>query len=193
MTGVEADRTLAERNSPSLDERVRELEAGVALLKRAHGQPAGLTIVAFSGDMDRLMAAFMLACGAAAMGMKVSMFFTFWALAALRRKAVYKGKSPIEKLLTAMMPAGPEHLGLSRWSVLGLGKRFFHYLLRRKHIESLKNLVALAQELNIRMVACEMSMEVLAIGRDELIDGVEFGGVATCIDSTLDGTLTFFV
>src|SRR5664279_502116 len=107
--------------------RLRELESQVAELSRAQARTRqGIAIIAFSGEMDKLMAAFMLATGAAAMGMTVSMFFTFWALAAVRRETTFRGKGFIDRLLTAMLPSGPGRLGLSRWNMFGLGRPFFH-------------------------------------------------------------------
>jgi peroxiredoxin family protein len=175
------------------ESRLRELEAQVARLAGSRPRPAGLTIIAFSGDMDKLLAAFMLANGAAAMGMPVTMFFTFWALAALKRKTVFKGKRAFGKFVTAMLPAGPRRLGPSRWSMFGLGRLCFDALMRRQHLSSLPDLIALAREMNVRIVACETAMAVMAITRDELVDGLQFGGVASCLDAAQSSAATFFV
>ncbi len=173
--------------------RLRDLEAQVALLSRARQPLSGLTIIAFSNDMDKIVAAFMLANGAAAMGIPVAIFFTFWGLAALKRKAIFKGKGPVDRLLTAMLPAGPHRLGPSKWSMLGMGRLFFAALMRRRCITSLEELIALSRELNVRLVACETAMEVMAVTREELLEGVEFGGVVSCIDEALNGNVTLFV
>jgi peroxiredoxin family protein len=193
MNSVGWQESVTEQNE-TIEARLRELEAQVAALARAQRQPpAGLTIIAFSNDMDKLLAAFTLATGAAAMGMSVSMFFTFWALAALKRKTIFKGKRGVEKVLTAILPAGAHRLGVSKWNLLGLGRIFLEARMRRRHVESLRNLVALARELDVRMVACETSMELMAVTKDELVEGVGCGGVATCLDAAFSGAVTLFI
>jgi peroxiredoxin family protein len=173
--------------------RLRELEAQVAALTRAGQKPAGMTFIAFSNDVDKLSCAFMLANAAAAMGVQVSMFFTFWALTALRRKRSFAGKSLIERLFTAMTPAGSRGLGSSKWNLLGAGRLLFRRLMRRRGMNSLESLIATALELNVRIVACEAVMGVMAVTRDELIEGVQFGGAAAALDMALGGTITLFV
>lgn len=157
------------------------------------GAPTGMTLIVFSDDIDRLLAAFMLANGAAAMGMPVSMFFTFWALAAVRRKTVFAGKRPLERLVTTMLPAGPRHLALSKWDLFGLGRRFFAAWMRRRRIEDVESLMDLSRQLGVRIVACETAMGALAVTRDEIAEGTEFGGVATCLAACPQGTITLFI
>lgn len=174
--------------------RLRDLESQVAELSKAQAHiRQGITIIAFSGEMDKLMAAFMLATGAAAMGMRVSMFLTFWALAAVRKDSTFRGKGFIDRLLTAIQPSGPERLGLSRWNMLGLGRPFFNYVLRKRHVEKLGSLVRLARELGVRMVACQTAMEVMGLTRAEMLEGIEFGGVATCLDAAQSSGSTLLI
>ena len=136
----------AEATVRATADRLGKLESQVAELSRAQAHTRqGITIIAFSGEMDKLMAAFMLATGAAAMGMTVSMFFTFWALAAIRQRTSVPGKGLLDRLLTMMLPSGPERLGLSRWNMLGLGRLFFNRVLRKRHVETLGSLVLLAR------------------------------------------------
>lgn len=139
------------------------------------------------------MAAFMLATGAPAMGMPVSMFFTFWGLAALKKETSFKNKNLMERLLTAMLPSGPAAVGVSKLNLCGLGKRFFTSLMRKHCVEPLSNLIHLACEMNIRMVACQTSMELMAIRKEELLAGVECGGVATCLDTAIGCGATVFI
>jgi peroxiredoxin family protein len=170
-------------NVHATEARLRELESQVAELAQAQIRSRqGITIIAFSGEMDKLMTAFMLATGAAAMGMTVSMFFTFWALAAVRKGSKFQGKGFLDRLLTAMLPSGPDRLGPSRWNMLGLGRPFLKHVLRTRHVETLGNLVLLARAMGVRMVACQTSMEVMGLTREEMLEGVELGGVATCLD-----------
>jgi peroxiredoxin family protein len=129
------------------------------------------------------MAAFILATGAAAMGMNVTMFFTFWGLLALKRKTSFQGKAILDRILTAVLSAGPGRLGLSKMNLFGLGRLFLSRVMRVRHVEPLGNLICLAREMNVRIVACQTAMEIMGIARAELVDGIGFGGVATCLDS----------
>ena len=174
--------------------RLQELELQVAELSRAQSRGhQGLTIIAFSGEMDKLMAAFTLATGAAAMGMSVSMFFTFWGLAAIRQRRSLRRKGLIDRLLTAVLPSGPRRLGLSRWNMCGLGGPLLAYVLRKRHVETLGNLVHLAKDMGVRMVACQMSMELMGMTREEMLEGIEFGGVATCLDAAQSSGSTLLI
>jgi peroxiredoxin family protein len=151
------------------------------------------TVVAFSGDMDKLMAAFIIATGAAAMGMEASMYFTFWGLSAIRKRTSLKNKKITEKLMSLMLPSGPASVGTSKMNMLGMGPVFFRHVMRKKNVQTLPDLVALAQEAGVRMVACQMSMDVIGITKEELIDGVECGGVATYLADARDSRITLFV
>jgi peroxiredoxin family protein len=152
-----------------------------------------VTMVVFSGDLDKLMAAFIVATGAAAMGMEVSMFFTFWGLAAVKKKAQYKGKPLTEKMMAVMLPSGPDRVGTSKMNMLGLGPAFFKMIMGKKKVQSLPELIELAREMEVKMVACEMSMDVMGIKREELIDGLEYGGVATYLGDASDSKVTLFI
>jgi peroxiredoxin family protein len=151
------------------------------------------TIIAFSGDMDKLLAAFSIATGAVAMGMEVSMFFTFWGLTALKKKTILKGKTLSEKLIALMLPRGPDRLGTSRMNMLGIGPVFFKRLMRKKNVQSLPDMLTLARDLGVRMVACRTSMDMMGIGEGELIDGLEFAGVATYLADARSSRISLFV
>ncbi len=151
------------------------------------------TIIAFSGDMDKLFATFVLATGAAASGMQVSIFFTFWGLNALRKKSVLRGKGLCEKLMALMLPSGPARLGTSRMNMFGAGPVFFRYVMRKRNVQSLPDLLTAAREAGVRLVACRTSMEVMGIRQEELIDGVEFGGVATYLADARDSRISLFI
>ena len=127
------------------------------------------------------------------MGMQVSIFFTFWGLVALKRKTVFKGKPISEKMIAAMLPSLPTRVGTSKLNMLGVGPEFFKHVMRGKNIESLPQLIDLAQELDVRFVACEMSMRVMGITAEELREGVELGGVATYLQDAADSRVTLFI
>lgn len=188
-----------ERIALKMDERFSALEArveeAICSVRAANSKELSdrATIVAFSGDMDKLLATFVIATGAAAMGMQVSIFFTFWGLVALKRRTIFKGKPITEKMIAAMLPSLPSRVGTSKLNMLGIGPEFFKSVMKGKNIESLPQLIELAEELGVRLVACDMSMRVMGIKGEELREGVEFGGVATYLQDAADSRVTLFV
>jgi peroxiredoxin family protein len=157
---------------------------------------SGLTMVVFSGDLDKILAAFILANGAAAMDLPVSMFFTFWGLNVLRREGpvtLTQNKSFIEKMFGWMMPKGPNKLTLSKMNMGGLGTMLMKKEMAKKNVYDLPKLISSAQEQNVRFIACTMSMDVMGIKKEELIPGIGYGGVGTCIDSADRSRMTLFI
>jgi peroxiredoxin family protein len=152
------------------------------------------TIVVFSNDLDKVLAAFVIATGAAASGLETSMFFTFWGLTVLRRPGAWKpGQRPLERLLGALLPAGTGQLHTSQLDCFGAGARLLRRMMKERQIASLEELVAVGRELGIRMIACTMSMEALGIAKEELVDGVDHGGVATYVADAARSRVTLFV
>lgn len=152
------------------------------------------TFVVFSGDLDKTIAAFIIANGAAAMGRKVTMFFTFWGLNILRKpKKVKVVKTFIEKMFGMMMPRGTTKLGLSRMNMGGAGAKMIRGIMKQKGISSLEELIESAKNHGVRIVACQMSMDIMGIHQEELIDGVELGGVATFIGSGEESDMSLFI
>ncbi len=152
------------------------------------------TFIVFSGDLDKTIAAFILANGAASLGRKVTMFFTFWGLNILRRpEKVSVSKSFIEKMFGMMMPRGSRKLGLSRMNMLGAGSKMIRGIMKSKGISSLEELIESARNHGVRIVACQMSMDVMGIKQEELIDGVKLGGVATFIGSGESSDISLFI
>jgi peroxiredoxin family protein/TusA-related sulfurtransferase len=152
------------------------------------------TFVVFSGDLDKTIAAFIMANGAAAMGRKVTMFFTFWGLNILRRpEKVSASKNFIEKMFGVMMPRGTKKLGLSRMNMGGAGAKMIRWIMREKGISSLEELIDSAKAHGVRIVACQMSMDIMGIRQEELIDGVELGGVSTFLGSGEESDMSLFI
>ena len=152
------------------------------------------TFVVFSGDLDKTIAAFIIANGAASLGRKVTMFFTFWGLNILRKpKKVKVAKNFIEKMFGAMLPRGTTKLGLSRMNMLGAGPKMIRGIMKQKGISSLEELIESAKAHGVRIVACQMSMDIMGIRQEELIDGVELGGVATFIGSGEESDMSLFI
>ena len=152
------------------------------------------TFVVFSGDLDKTIAAFIMANGAAAMGRKVTMFFTFWGLNILRRpEKVSVVKSFVEKMFGAMMPRGTKKLGLSRMNMGGAGAKMIRWIMKEKGISSLEDLIDSAKSHGVHIVACQMSMDIMGIHKEELIDGVEMGGVSTFLGSGEQSDMSLFI
>ncbi len=152
------------------------------------------TFVVFSGDLDKTIAAFIMANGAAAMGRKVTMFFTFWGLNILRRpEKVRAEKNLIEKMFAVMMPRGTKKLGLSRMNMGGAGAKMIRWIMKEKGISSLEELIESAKAHGVRIVACQMSMDIMGIRKEELIDGVELGGVSTFLGSGEQSDMSLFI
>lgn len=152
------------------------------------------TFVVFSGDLDKTIAAFIMANGAAAMGRKVTIFFTFWGLNILRRAQKVKVKKAfIEKMFGFMMPRGSKKLGLSRMNMGGAGAKMIRAIMKNKGVSSLEELIESAIDHGVRLVACQMSMDIMGIRKEELIDGVELGGVSTFLGSGEKSDMSLFI
>ena len=152
------------------------------------------TFVVFSGDLDKTIAAFIMANGAAAMGRNVTIFFTFWGLNILRRTEKVKVKKTfIEKMFGFMMPRGTKQLGLSRMNMGGAGALMIRSIMKNKGVSSLEELIESAKSHGVHLVACQMSMDIMGIHKEELIDGVELGGVSTFLGSGEQSDMSLFI
>ena len=153
------------------------------------------TIIVFSGEFDKVMAAFIIANGAAAMDDDVTMFFTFWGLNALRRteNVPTSGKSFLQKAFSTMMPQGASHLRLSHMNFAGVGPRLMQKMMRENKVMPLQDLIDSAQEQGVKMVACAMSMDIMGLKEEELIDGLEYAGVAAYLGDTDEANVNLFI
>ncbi len=151
-------------------------------------------IVVFSGDLDKALAAFIIANGAASMGKKVTMFFTFWGLNILRKpEKVPVKKGLMDSMFGAMMPKGTGKLKLSKMNMLGMGTAMMKKVMKDKNISSIDELVKAAMDSGIELIACQMSMDVMGIRQEELLDGVKFGGVGYMLGEAEDSDVNFFI
>lgn len=158
------------------------------------GQNDGKTMVVFSGDLDKAIASFIIANGAASMGKKVTMFFTFWGLNILRKPEKVKvKKNVIEKAFGMMMPRGSKKLGLSNMNMGGMGAKMIRMVMKDKNIQSLEDLMKAAIDNGVNIVACTMSMDVMGISKEELIDGVNFGGVGYYLGEADEANVNLFI
>jgi len=169
----------------SLEERLRAIESRLPEDRVA--------IVVFSDNMDKVLAGFVIANGALAMGMEVSMYFTFWGLTAVKKATSLQGKALKQRMLALMTPGKSDEMGISKLNMLGMGPRMMRSIMKEKNVASLEDLRAIAQEMGTRMIGCAMSMDVMGVESSELIDGVELGGVATFLEESLKSRMTIFL
>lgn len=159
-----------------------------------NGNDNKLSMVVFSGDMDKVMAAFIMATGAAASGMDVTMFFTFWGLKALEKEGQWTGKGLFGKMLGVMNRGGVEAIGPSRLNMGGMGRWMFKKMMKSKNVASLGELRDMAVELGVKMLPCQMSMDVMEIASKNLIDSAcPPVGVATFIEESNQSHATLFI
>ncbi len=153
------------------------------------------TIILFSGDFDRVMAAFIIANGAAAMGDDVTIFATFWGLNIFRKaeKVESNGKSKLQSMFGKMMPKGTGKLGLSKMNFAGMGAPMMKKVMKDAGAMSLEDLVASAQDQGVKFVACTLSMDILGFKEEEMIDGLEYAGVAAYLGEADEANVNLFI
>lgn len=151
------------------------------------------TIVVFSNDLDKVLASFIIANGAKASGKDVVMFFTFWGLNVLRKPDKKVKKGFIDKMFSLMMPNGADKLTLSKMNMLGFGSKLMKWVMKNKNISTLNELIQTAQKSGIKFIACNMSMDVMGIKEEELIEGVEIAGVAKYIAESNGANSNLFI
>lgn len=176
----------------TMEDRLAALEGKLAELEESLPEDR-VSIVVFSGELDRVLAAFIIATGAAALGQQVSMFFTFWGYNAIRQKRVLKGKSLAEKMMAVMSPGSSRDLPVSRMNYFGVGAKMLRSMMKNKDVTSLEDLIEMAREMDVQMIACDMSRDVMEIRDEELIDGLVPGGVASFLADGLRSRITVFV
>ncbi|NTV88742.1 MAG: FAD-dependent oxidoreductase [Clostridiales bacterium] len=201
--GFQADiKVWCEKTGNKLLDLKFEKNTFIARIKKAQLMPSGMTaaaqngktMIVFSGDLDKAIASFIIANGAAAMGRNITMFFTFWGLNILRKPEKVKvGKDFLSKMFGMMMPRGTYKLGLSRMNMGGIGGKLIRYIMKKNNVSSLEELVSQAKANGVRLIACNMSMDIMGIKMEELIDGVEMGGVATMLGSAEESDMSLFI
>lgn len=152
-----------------------------------------MSMIVFSGEMDRAIAALVLATGAASMGYQVTVFCTFWGLNLLRRSEALGHGGILERMLGFMNRGGLEHMPLSRLNMLGIGPRLLKKMMRDKKVSTLKELLDMALESGVRFVACQMSMDVLGVSKEDLAVECETAGVATFLNEAGKSKINLFI
>jgi peroxiredoxin family protein len=185
-----------------MSQEMERIEAEVARMKAQLQELSGrapqnkLAMVVFSGDLDKVLASFVIATGAVAMGMEVVMFFTFWATPVLRDKGK---KEPAKDLMGTMfgkmLPKGAGAAKLSKMNMAGMGTAMMKSLMRKKNTASLEQMIEMAGELGVRIYVCEMSMDLMGLRREEMIDypGLDYAGVAKFLEEAMNSRVQLFI
>lgn len=152
------------------------------------------TFVLFSDDLDKALATFVLANGAAATGEKVTIFFTFWGLNVIKKTKKPKVRKDIfGKMFSMMLPSDSGALKLSKMNMMGAGAKMMRHIMKHRNIDSLEQLREAAVNNGVEFIACQMSMDVMGVTREELLDNVTIGGVATYMNRTDTANLNLFI
>jgi len=181
---------------------MQQVEEKIAALKSQLDAMQGrapenkLAMVVFSGELDKVLAALVIATGAVAMGMEVVMFFTFWGTPVLRDKnKTVGGKDIMGNMFGAMLPKGAGDVRLSQMNMGGMGTAMMKSLMKKKNVASLEEMFSLAEELGVRIVICEMSMDLMGFKREEMLEyqNLEFGGVARFLEEAGTSKVQLFI
>jgi peroxiredoxin family protein len=151
-------------------------------------------IVVFSGDMDKVLAAFILATTGASMGMDVKMFFTFWGLNVLRKKKFTSGKNFLQKMMNFMSRGGADRLPLSKFNMLGMGPAMMKILMKKSKVPSVKELLKIAKDLKVKLIACTTTFGFMGFRKEDFIDEIDsFAGAATFLGEVREGKISYFI
>ncbi|MGD8701111.1 MAG: DsrE/DsrF/DrsH-like family protein [Desulfosarcina sp.] len=178
-----------------IEDQIDALKSQLEALQN-HAQENKLAMVVFSGSLDKVLAALVIATGAVAMGMDAVLFFTFWGTPVLRDKyKTVKGKDLMGNMFGTMLPKGATDVQLSQMKMGGLGTAMMKSLMKKKNVASLEEMFGLAEELGVRIVICEMSMDLMGFKREEMItyDHLEFGGVAKFLEEAGTSKVQLFI
>lgn len=171
------------------------VEKGVKASPQAlEGAGEAATLIVFSNDLDRALASFVIANGAASAGKKVTMFFTFWGLSVIKKpERVKTSKDFMGRMFGFMLPKNSGGLGLSKMNFAGMGPRMMRFRMKQKQVDSLESMMQTALQAGVKLVACQMSMDVMGVKKEELIAGVEIGGVATYLGEASKSQVNLFI
>lgn len=177
-----------------LAKKVEELQRQIENIKP--GAEDRVSIIVFSGDLDKVLASFVIATGAVAMGMEVVMFFTFWGTPVLRdSKKRVNGKDLMGKMFGFMLPKGRNAIKLSKMNMAGMGTSMMKSLMKKKNVASLDEMLEMAAELGVKIYICEMSMSLMGFKKEEFIDypNLEYVGVATFLEQAKNSKVQLFI
>ncbi len=189
MTDLMTEKRL---DTQSLLDRIETLETRLAEVEDQIPSDR-VTIVVFSGELDRVLASLVIGTGALAMGLEVSYFFTFWGITTLKDNKTLGGKTLFEKMMTMMTPAGTKGMGVSRMNFFGIGAQMLRSMMVENNVESVESMFQMVKDMGATMYSCTMSQDVMGIETTELIDGTIDAGAATMIADAVDSKFTLFI
>ena len=192
MSVKDATTTQSSITQTALDERFAAIESRLATVEERQPEDK-VALIVFSGDLDRALASFVIATGAAALGQEVSMFFTFWGLNVLKKRSSLAGKSLFQRMMAIMSPDNSTELSISKMNYFGVGAKMLRKMMKDKNVSSLEEMIELSKEMGVKLLACEMSRDMMGIADDELIDGLEHAGVATFLGESLHSRTNLFI
>ena len=178
-----------------IEEQLAALKSRIDLLDKKATEPKVAAIV-FSGDLDKVLASFVIATGAVAMGMEAVMFFTFWGTPVLRDKnKSVGGKDTMGKMFGTMLPKGTSEVKLSKMNMGGMGTAMMKSLMKKKNVATLEQMLEMAEELEVKIFVCEMSMDLMGFKREEMIEykDLTFCGVAKFLEEANNSRITLFI
>ena len=179
----------------NIEKQLAELKSRIEVLDKKTTEPK-VSMIVFSGDLDKVLASFVIATGSVAMGMEVVMFFTFWGTPVLRDKnKSVGGKDIMGKMFGTMLPKGTGAVKLSQMNMGGMGTAMMKSLMKKKNVASLEQMLEMAEELGVKIYVCEMSMGLMGFKREEMIDynGLEFCGVAKFLEEANNSRIQLFI
>ena len=178
-----------------VQEQLDALKTRVEVLDKKATEPK-VSLIVFSGDLDKVLAAFVIATGAVAMGMEAVMFFTFWGTPVLRDKnKSVSGKDTMGKMFGTMLPKGTSEVKLSKMNMGGMGTTMMKSLMKKKNVASLEQMLEMAEELDVKIFICEMSMDLMGFKREEMItyENLTFCGVAKFLEEAQNSRIQLFI
>ncbi|TES88566.1 MAG: NADH dehydrogenase FAD-containing subunit [Desulfobacteraceae bacterium] len=179
----------------NIEKQLAELKSRIEVLDKKTTEPK-VSMIVFSGDLDKVLASFIIATGSVAMGMEVVMFFTFWGTPVLRDKnKSVGGKDIMGKMFGTMLPKGTGAVKLSQMNMGGMGTAMMKSLMKKKNVATLEQMLEMAEELGVKIYVCEMSMDLMGFKREEMIDynGLEFCGVAKFLEEANNSRIQLFI
>lgn len=193
------EKNITDKKTPltleAIQNQIDELKSSIKVLSDSKAENK-ISMVVFSGDLDKILAALVIGTGAVAMGMDVVMFFTFWGTPVLRDKnKAVTGKDIMSKTFGTMLPKGIEKIKLSKMNMGGMGTAMMKSLMKKKNVASPEQMLELAAELGVRIFICEMSMDLMGFKREEMIDypDLTFCGVAKFLEEAQNSKIQLFI
>lgn len=177
----------------SNEQRIAMLEQEVRQLRETTPNANKVTLLIFSGDQDKVLAGLTIATTAASMGMEATLFFTFWGVNVLKRQRLYSGKDIKEKMIDFMTPTGAAHMGVSKLNMFGMGAGMLQQMMKDKNIVSADEMLELARDSGVKLMACSMTLQVMGLKQEELMDGIEVAGAASYLTEAAKSGCTLFV